>query len=147
MKLGDSRIWDVGYLKSLREIFSTDQAETLREAKVILENRVQNKENMQKMTDILKNSISELGTSINNNLIKIANEVKKQNQTLAKINDDMNKNSRNIESQINQTNLYLDNLKSGQKELLRSEEKTAAITKEAVEELKYFNSQYFNSRR
>lgn len=140
LKLGENRIWDIGYLKSLREIFATDQAETLRDAKVILENRVQNKENIQTMTESLKIAISELGNSINNNLVQIANEVKIQNKTLAKINNDMNKNSRNIQSLQRQTNLYLDNIKSGQEELLRAEEKTAAATKEAAEELQYINS-------
>lgn len=140
LNLGDSRIWDISYLKSLREIFATDQADTLREAKVILENRVQNKENIQEMTNSLKSAISALGNTINKNLIKIANEVKIQNQTLVKINNDINNNSRNIQSQISQTNLYLENLQSGQSDLLKSEEKTAAATREAAEELKYFNS-------
>ncbi|WP_285946393.1 hypothetical protein [Thomasclavelia cocleata] len=139
LNLGTDRIWNIEYMTSLREIFATDQADNLRDAKVILESRFQNKENIQAMTNTLKNAISELGTNINNNLIKIANEVKSQNETLAKINNDMNKNSLTMQSLQKQTNSYLDSIQSGQQDLLRSEEKTAAATTAAAAELKYFN--------
>lgn len=128
LNIVSKRIYDIAYLKELREIFQTEQAKDMGNALALLESRTQLSENI----GDLKKSFETFSKSIILAIGAVHEAIVNQNNLL----QDMNSKMSSLHDEVSKSNVFLSTMTVNQKNMVKMQNDMAKNQKETIDELK-----------